>query len=303
MKTDADTEETQEPVIDAAFMETILETDIANIVKKAFNGTPLSKREREMVEYERTRLLLKSQPTFKLEGEGPVNRLEGLKQEELAHEWGYSVRSIKGWLADGRAKNDPCPLKHPGDMLAWFSRMHVGRDVPEKLRDAVMRLQDTQNTKAVALEIVVKAPPVERIEIPEEQKGLLAMLNRYRDAEPALHRKYMDAIESGDEQKAGFYMREWSAMGEKLRALEKIAPKALEELGIYVKKDEVTRELETLHRAIVKSIRQALRMSRPRLRAAETGEEWNRVTDGIVDELCQMLVESEFAEPLLLEVA
>lgn len=290
-----------EVVIDAAFFENILETDLANIVKKASSGQPLNKREREMIEEERTRRLQKSQPAFKLEGEGPVNPLERMTQQELADEWGYSVRSIKGWLAEGRAKGDPCPLTRPEEMLAWFSRMHVGREVPDKLRDAVKRVL-AEKTKPAVAEIAAK-PPVERIEIPEDQKGLLAMLNRYRDAEPALHAKYMAAIEAGDEDKAGFYMREWSVMGEKLRALEKIAPKALEELGIYVKKDEVVRELETLHRAIIKSIRQALRMSRPRLRAAETGEEWNRITDAIVDELAQMLVESDFAEPLSLEAA
>lgn len=292
-----------EPPIDAHFFEQILETDLANIVKKASNGSPLSKREREMIEEERTKLQKKPEPAFKLEGEGPVSRLAGMTQRELAEEWGYSERSIKGWLADGRSKNDPCPLTRPAEMPEWFSRVHAPRQCPDKLRNAADRICAGETARAQSAPAGDNLPPAERIEVAEEEKGLLAMLNRYRNAEATLHQKYMAAIDSGNEQRAGFLMREWSEMGEKLRALEKVAPKALEELGIYVRKDEVLRELEPLHRAIIKAIRQALRMSRPRLKAAASAEEWNRITDQVVDETAQMLVDSDFAEPLELEAA
>ncbi|HEX7260288.1 MAG TPA: hypothetical protein VF258_00575 [Luteolibacter sp.] len=286
-------------VVDADLFAQVLEQDLANIVKKAGSGQPLTKREREMIEEERTRLQkITGPPAFELEGEGAPNALARMTQQELADEWGYSVRSIKGWLADGRAKNDPCPLTRPEQMPEWFARVHSPRQCPDKLRDAAARLLEVNAKPAV---VSAPPPPPERIEIPEEAKGMLAMLDRLRTAEARLYQNYMDAVDAGNEQRSTYLMKEWSQVAEKLRALEKVAPETLQKLGLYVQKTEVVRELETLHRAVIKTIRQALRLSRPRLRAAETVEDWNQLTDKIVDEVCSILVESDFAEPLELE--
>ena len=132
---------------------------------------------------------------------------------------------------------------------------------------------------------------------------MLAMLDRLRTAEATIHASYMAAVASGNEQRATFLMKEWSQIAEKLRAMEKVAPETLEKLGLYVPKAEVVRELETLHRAIVSTIRQGLRLSRPRLRDTSSAEEWNREADKIVDDICEMLVSTDFAEPLALEAA
>lgn len=280
----------------------ILETDLANIVKKATAGQPLTKREREMIEEERSRRknLLSSSPDFSLEREGLVKSLVGLKQKELAEEWGYSLRTVKNWIADGRAAKDPAPLARPADMPAWFARIYAPRECPEKLALAAQRL--LSGTDAAVSNLKEPAPPpAARIEIAEEEKGLLAMLDRYRTAEVTLHAKYMAAIDAGDETKAAFLLSEWSKMGEKTRALEKAAPKALEELGIFVRRDVVQRELGSLHHSIIKAFRQAFRLNRPLLRPAETAGEWNRITDRIVDEISVMLIATGFAEPLELE--
>ncbi|MEO5712175.1 MAG: hypothetical protein ABIT37_01695 [Luteolibacter sp.] len=299
MKPAAESEDPS-PVIDAAFFENILETDLANIVKKASSGLPLNKREREMIEEERTRHTKNAAPSnFKLEGEGAKSPLEKMNQAQLADAWGYSVRSIKGWLADGREKGDPCPLTRPEEMPEWFARVHSPRQCPDKLRDSAARL--LENNEATSAPTIAAAPAIERIEIPEEAKGMLAMLDRLRTAEATLYQNYMGAVAAGNEQRSTYLMKEWSQVAEKLRALEKVAPETLEKLGLYVKKAEVVRELETLHRAIVKTVRQALRLSRARLRAAEKVEDWNQITDRIVDEICEMLVETDFAEPLELE--
>lgn len=305
MSAAADPPENAGPVVDAEFFDLILETDLANIIQKAKSGAPLTKREREMIEAERTRLANRAAPaSFHLEGEGPKTALDSMTQEQLAGAWGYSVRSIKGWLADGRAKNDPCPLKKPGDMVEWFERVHAPRQAPEKLRGAVSRVLALIETGAASSSPSEAArTPVERVEISEDEKGMIAMLNRHRTAEAELHAKYMDAVANADEAKMSLYMREWSNMGQKLRQLEKDAPKALQEMGIYVRKDDVIRELEPLHRAIMKSFRQTLRVQRIRLKNAETAEDWNRLVDELVDEVGEILVMSEFAEPLVLEEA
>jgi hypothetical protein len=187
-------------------------------------------------------------------------------------------------------------------MPAWFVRIHPTRQCPDKLSRAVQRIRE--GGKA-APETVPEpaAAPVERVAVAEEEMGMLAMLTRHREAEATLHKKYMLAVDAGNETRADFLRREWTAMAEKVRQLEKIAPTVLEEAGIYVKRAEVQRELEPLHRAILKSFKQAFRMCRPKLKAAETPEEWNRLTDDIVDEAAAMLASSNFSEPLELEAA
>lgn len=292
----------EDVVIDAAFFDTILEQDLANIVKKANAGQPLTKREREMMEEERAKRM-KKPPTcdFSLEGEG-TSALERMTQAELAAEWGFSVRTIKGWIAQGKSAGDPAPLTKPAEMPAWFARIHAPRQAPDKLRAAAQRIVAGEKAKAAENPPPVAAP-AEQIEIAEHEKGMLAMLNRYRDAEASLHARYMAAVATGDESKSGFYMSEWSKMGEKLRQQEKMAPKALEEMGIYVRKDHVQRELEPIHSAIIKAFRQGLRMARPRLKGSQTSDEWSRITDEVVNEVCAMLTDSDFREPLELEVA
>ncbi len=289
------------PLIDAAFFENILEQDLANIVKKASSGQPLNKREREMMEEQRTRCLKISQPAFKLQGEGPQTALERMTQRELAEAWGASLRSVKGWMAKGREKGDPAPLTRPDEFPAWYARIHSPRQCPGDLLAAAQRLMAEGKAAPMAESVKPPSPPPEPIHVAEDEKGILAMLERYRIAEVTAHKKYMAALEMGDENKASFYMGEWTKVGEKLRALEKSAPQALEALGIFVRRDEVQRELEPLHSAILKSFKQALRFHRNRLKAAKDADEWNRISDAIVDETSLMLCENDFAEPLELE--
>lgn len=292
------------PVIDAAFFDNILETDLANIVNKSTRGLPLTARERELIDEERSKFRKTAQPAaFALEPDGPRTALEGMTQKQLADEWGVSLRSIKGWLAEGIAAKDPVPLTKPGDFPAWFARVHAPRQCPEKYRLAAQRILASEKSVAVAPAPAPIAPPPERIKIEDDAKGLLAMLERHREAEARLGTEYMKAVDSGDEVRASFLLSQWSSMGEKLRALEKIAPKALEELGIYVRKDEIQRELEPLHRSIIKAFRQQLRMCRPKLRATQSAEEWNLLTDEIVSEVASMLTNTEFREPLALDAA
>lgn len=286
---------------DADFLDLILETDLANIIKKAQGGLPLTKREREMIEEERTRRQKSpSQTAFTLEGEG-ASQLGKLTQRELAEIWGYSLRQVKNWIHDGRAANDPAPVTKPDEMPGWFRRIYAPRECPEKLRLAAQRIMEG-NAVASKTAPIASQPPV-RLEIPDAEKGLLAMLDRYRTAEVSLHNKYMAAVDAGDETRASFLMSEWKKMGESVRALEKTAPKALEELRIYVRRDEIQRELEPLHAAILKAFRQGFRSARGKLKAADGADAWGQSVDGVVDDIARMLVETEFREPLELEAA
>jgi hypothetical protein len=291
------------PEITADLFAEVLERDLANIVRKASSGQPLTKREREMIEDERKRLASPQksrEPDFQLEGAGERSPLEGLTQEKLAAAWGYSVRQIKNWIQEGREKTDPAPLTKPAEMPAWFERVFAPRKCPDRLRLAVQALLNASASNATGSRGASPAPPAERITIDDSEKGLLAMLGRLRESEALLHAKYLAAVDV-DEHKASFLFSEWGKIVERLRALEKSAPKSLEELGIYVRRDEVIRELAPLHVAILKSFRQAIRQGRLRLRATTDAAEWNAVADSLVDEAATMLCESSFATPLDLE--
>ena len=291
------------PEITADLFAEVLERDLANIIRKASSGQPLTKREREMIEAERSRLASSQksrEPDFQLEGAGERSPLEGLTQEKLAAAWGYSVRQIKNWIQDGRAKADPAPLTRPAEMPAWFERVFAPRKCPDRLRLAVQVLLDAKPATPSPGATATAPVPPERIAIDDSEKGLLAMLGRLRESEAILHAKYLAAVDV-DENRANFLFSEWGKIVEKLRALEKSAPKALEELRIYVRRDEIMRELAPLHAAILKSFRQAIRQGRHRLRATADANEWNAVADSLVDEAATMLCESQFATPLDLE--
>ncbi len=291
----------QDPPLDAEFFDLVLETDLANIVKKARAGQPLTKREREMIEEERTRRSKSpALADFKLEGEGEIPALERMTQAELAELWGYSTKQIKNWLRDGRKANDPAPVTRPDLMCSWFARVYAPREAPDRMRMAAQKMLDGYRGKT---ESAHTSSPPEKIEIAEEEKGLFAMLDRYRTAEVTLHNKYMSAIDAGDESRAQFLLSEWSKMGEKVRALEKSAPKVLEELGIYVRRDAVQRELEPLHAAILKAFRQEFRLARIKLKATTGPDDWSIAVDQTVERVAQMLIETEFREPLELQVA
>jgi hypothetical protein len=288
--------------VDAAFLGIILEADLENIIRKAQSGKSLTAREREILESERARLAeVESPPDLKLDDEAELVALEGMTQKDLAELWGYSEKQLKNWVRRGRESDDPAPIRRPDLMCAWFRRVHAPRDAPEKLRMAAQRIIDGHRKPEKSKS--GDQAPVERIEIAESEKGMLAMLDRYRTAEVTLHNKYMAAVEAGDETRAQFLLSEWSKMGEKVRALEKHAPKVLEELKIYVRRDEIQRELESLHSAIIKAFRQEFRLARIALKATTGTEEWAKEIDATVDRVALMLAETEFRDPLELQVA
>lgn len=270
----------------------VLENDLANIIRKSAAGQPLTKREREMVEEERDRR--NQNPVFHLAPEKPPGPLTGLTQQEIAEKYGYSYRAVKLWVADGRKANDPTPLDDPPAMPAWFARIYSPRAAPDRLIRACQSLASLARPSE-------KAPasqPITRIEISDAEKGLLAMLARVRTAEAEMHARYMAAVDSGERDKADYLSAEWQKSVEKLRALEKSAPSALAEAGIYVRKDDVTRELLQLHSGIIKSLKQAIRKSRLTLQSATTTEAFHHAADEIVDLACAALVATDFAEPL-----
>jgi len=281
--------------IDSLFDQAV-DRDAEALARRAADGQLLTQREREYLVAERDRRKNARESVLVLQGERGGGKLAGCTQAELAERWGYSVRAIKDWVRRGKDVNDPCPIDRPGEMPAWFERAHPGRRCPGRLAEAAERLEAGPELQ------ISPAPPVaERIEIDESEKGLLATLNRARENEATLYVKYQAAVDAADENRATFLRKEWSTAAENLRSLEKTAPKTLEEIGIYVRKSEVQRELGALHGAVIKTFLQAIRNARLRLRAAASQREWNAIAEELVGEAREMLCNGEFTEPLDVE--
>ncbi|MFT3992154.1 MAG: hypothetical protein QM680_12165 [Luteolibacter sp.] len=281
-------------------LDKALEADLRAVVAKASGGKPLTEKERAMIAEYRSDLQKKSQPVFALKGAGADDGLAGLTQAELAARWGYSVRQVKNWIGEGKSKSDPCPIRHPEEMPAWFERVYAPRICPERL---AQRAKEILKPVSPAEKQTEQAPVAVHVAIPDVELGLQAMLQRLREQEAMAHAKYLRFLDLGDESKADFYQRAWAKISEQLRAAEKTAPKALEEAGIYVRRDEVVKELLPIHRAIVKGFRQRFRALRSKLAPSVADDEWNAQVDALVDDVCGMLCETSFAEPLELTAA
>lgn len=288
-------------------LDQVAELDRENLIRtigaKAAAGKPLTKNEREFLDRQRIQSneIAGSASVLELKADGVVPALEQMTRKQQAEAWGYSVRQVKNWVADGKRANDPAPICQPSLMCSWFRRVYAPRDAPEKLRLAVARLLEgvaAEETKCSA-----PARSLSRIEVSDDDKGFLAMLERVRTTEAEFYAKYERAVEDGDANMANFYMAEWVKVSERARALEKVAPETLEKLGIYLRREDVERELQSIHASILKAFRQAFRLHRVRLKSAETSDSWGEKVDEIVDEVSTMLADTEFAEQLELDAA
>ena len=283
------------PQVTAETLARVRAAEIAAALGKLEGGRSLSRRERELLESEAGK---GTAGDFHLEAPAP-GPWDQWTQDELAVAYGYSIRQVKNWIADGKATGDPAPVRDPASMPAWFERQYAPRAAPERLRLAVQRMIEGQ--APATKEEPKPAPPATAMT--EAEKGVLATLGRLEEAEAELHRQYMAAAAAGDETRAQFLRSEWTKIAERLRAYQKSAPATLEQLGIYLRKDEVAKEMRSIHSAILQTFRQAFRRAGLRLTGATSPAEWGAEVDRLVDEIGQTLADSGFAEPLDLVAA
>jgi hypothetical protein len=142
------------------------------------------------------------------------------------------------------------------------------------------------------------------VEVADVEQGFEAMLRRLRNSEATKYREYEVAVADGDQVRSNFLFSEWGKIVEKLRALEKTAGPTLESLGVFVRKDDLARELAQIHAAIPRALKMSLRrMRREGMAAVADQAAWNRFVEGVVDAACSQLVEADFVEPLELGAA
>lgn len=284
----------------------MLAQDLERVLAKAEAGERLTAADRKLLEAEAKRREVESSGSGdKKGGEGAllpeeVAEVEWGSLQEAAEGYGYSVRMVKKWRADGREEGQVCPLGWPSRMGAWFERVYHPRKAPARLQLAVQRLLDKGKPEEAAVAEEREALPM----VAEQEMGLLAMLGRMRTAEATLHAQYMDAVERQNKHGAAFYQKEWGEAVNRLRALEKSAPAALEAQGVYLRRADVRRELVPLHQSVEKGVRMAIKRERLRLAAVVgSADEFDEAVDRLLDRVFEELVRCDFAAPLVLEEA
>lgn len=244
-----------------------------------------------------------------------------LEQKDYAARYDTNVRTIKRWVAAGRARtpHDFPPLDEPAEMEAWWARVMSNR-MPRKTRDAIASLVAKPAPKSspaadpsrpVELPLPAAAPvaPSPNSTPPgdDEKIGIAATLERMQSAEREAYRRYMEALrgdEAGnvDDGKVRNALRMWSELAEKMRALEKSAADVLAASGESLKKSDVRAALIEIHSNIASGIRQLLRRNRSRLGLDPTkAKEQDAIWEEEIDLLFQEWRNSAFAEQLDLQ--
>lgn len=235
------------------------------------------------------------------------------KQSVYAARYGYGIRTIKLWIAEGRAAEPvpkPPPLDDAEAMLGWWGEVK-SNSVPPRLLAAAetarqARLAVTNPTPAATVEAAPGAPAASAIAgdaAPPEKKplaiGFSATLERVRQAEAEASARYLDAfnkpIEERDDSKTSRLRREWSELSEQLRFLEKAAPEVLAKSGEILTKQDVRRILVKLHGPIVSGVRALFRRTRSKAPAGASLDDLERIYGDEVERLFGDLLGSEFA--------
>jgi hypothetical protein len=121
-------------------------------------------------------------------------------QSGAAEFYGVSVKTIKRWVAAGRAHKDPPPLQTPAEMPAWAARMRALKVEGFKHRCPA----EIENAAAVVAaasqppEPAAPSPARRYDDITPEEKNPRQLLARLEQEEARLHRRFLDALEEGE---------------------------------------------------------------------------------------------------------
>lgn len=216
-----------------------------------------------------------------------------------AESYGYSVRQIKNWLADGKGAGKPPPLDEPAKMPGWFESVYSKR-CPEKLATAVGRLTG-EGPKQGEKKEAEEAIPLP--DISADALGVEADLARFRRKSALAHRLHEQALERGDISKARGYMDQATAISAEIRQLEKLLPILKAEAGEWGRMAEMEKAtvdfLTVLKRALLGRASTAAPKLRDTASTAELAVVWRSEIEAVFAACC----EGRFAEVLELEAA
>lgn len=145
-----------------------------------------------------------------------------------ARRFGASTRTVKRWVADGRAKQDPPPLDDARELKKWWTRRMKQR-VPEGILKAaaegepLLELPVVRPIEEPPLPQAVPGPPREMRELGEEERGIFQELRRAEERAYHAHAQWLKAVEAQDDDKAAFANRQCTLATENVRRIQKDA--------------------------------------------------------------------------------
>ena len=158
------------------------------------------------------------------------------KFPELAEFYEVSLRTVKSWAAEGREKNDICPLDDPEAMRGWWQRWHSSRPCPAGILKHVV---------AGRVEKPEPVAPVEKKELGNMEAGAAGSLARLEEMEIFLASK---AQEPGQ-------VKDWLAALTRLQLATTKFREEEEKAGRLVPKDLVSQLIRDFHSPIEQGIR------------------------------------------------
>jgi hypothetical protein len=191
--------------------------------------------------------------------------------EVYAERYGKGLRSVKRWVAVGRAAGDPVPLDAPREMAAWWSR-HMVWAVPDRLLELAGGVVP-ERVAAAPVEVPQEMPAAE---VPGEEMevGLVAELGRLqrlsadlsvRAREPGQAKAYLDAV-----NRMTILQGRLREEAEKERRL---LPRDAVEAALHEFHGPIEREIRMLYRTMMEKMGLSA--------SPEREEAWNRELDRI----------------------
>jgi hypothetical protein len=184
----------------------------------------------------------------------------------LAHyseQYGCSIRSIKGWLAKGREKQDPPPFDEPGEMPAWWQR-HFTQKVPDRLLGAEPSAPVAEKPKAPSAPPQRAARTIEDVEGMGLDEALLAMEKALRLNSDEYAKALCDP--NADESKLSLLSRRVDTIVERMRKLQDSVDKRAEREGKIVHRSELIAQvgpvLAAMRSSLIGELQQRFRCTR-----------------------------------------
>ena len=254
-------------------------------------------------------------PTLVLE---PPDAPKG--QVAVAVRYGVSLRTVKRWVAVGRAHKDPPPLDSATSMQEWARRMVArrasgfSRDVPEEIDLLAEREARPSDPPPAAVDAeLVGGDAVGSAALPgpsQQPHGInldtwdpeavsydhvisAAKLNFA--VQQSLLRK---AYESQDKDQVRTALVSFREAMNQLREVERDRQKIMLNRGELLRRDEVRKALNAVHAVIPGTFRSRLKAAFPSISTLTASRyNWEEWVDATVDEICRHMVDSRFALP------
>lgn len=238
-----------------------------------------------------------------------ANRNKDFSEIKLAEIYQVTVRTIRNWRQIGKLAKSPPPFEIALEMCDWWQKMrHLGkikRDIPIGIRLAAEAETDGKFLPSKGDSTLTEIggsgnnPEMDQLLASIESGGNFD----YGDGVKIAQRNVLvcdllliQAIKAGRMREIGPLRKQLSDAGDAYRALMKDRGKIQAEAGETLPKTEVRQAMLDIHGNITKRFRQSLKLAYSQLEEnAATPEDWAKYIDGLVDSICRILRESNFA--------